>query len=564
MAEYKLKSLKISLPPFRKLKNIEINFADRITLIAGHNGIGKSTILALISNGSGLTEKNYDSYTGRTFQGNLNEIIYIDYETEFAKVENPPKPVLQYSFDGELFEKRCALTKRTIPATKSRKAERHEVRVVPRNVTGEAYTIPSSQVVIGDSSKVPIPTLYLGMTRMLPIGESNQDMIESDIDTTIDPQDAEFINDFVNSVISSNSKILKASGITTQAIKGTSKRSKHPNYEYSSKSISLGQDSLGSIATALASFKKLQREWADYPGGLLVIDEIDAGFHPNAQKRLIKKIASCAKSLKLQVVATTHSLSLIEAIHPENNPVGGNGVSPDKVIYLWDSNNPAVADITLQGIRDDMNLTAPIAPKNTPKTKLKIYLEDAEANVFFQGLLTRSLRRKVKEATGRLLNAIPISVGCNNLQGLQNFDPHFKTVIIVVDGDATVKKQNGKSPENIVKLPAAKSQTGKGLNPEQTIYRFVEDIVNNPDSHKSTYASLLKLNVTSDQLSEHLLKGDFNIEERKSSKAWMRNRLNLINEWNLIGLWLQENEAEVERFESDFLAAAIATDKLNL
>ncbi len=66
MPEYKLVSLKISLHPFRKLKKIEINFSERITLIAGHNGIGKSTILGLVANGSGLTEKTFITYSGRT------------------------------------------------------------------------------------------------------------------------------------------------------------------------------------------------------------------------------------------------------------------------------------------------------------------------------------------------------------------------------------------------------------------------------------------------------------------------------------------------------------------
>jgi len=45
-----VKSLMFGSPPFRKLGNINIEFADRLTLIAGHNGIGKSTILGLIAN----------------------------------------------------------------------------------------------------------------------------------------------------------------------------------------------------------------------------------------------------------------------------------------------------------------------------------------------------------------------------------------------------------------------------------------------------------------------------------------------------------------------------------
>lgn len=561
MAEYKLKSLKINLPPFRKLKEIEIQFSERITLIAGHNGIGKSTILGLIANGSGLTDKTFSSYTGKTFQGNLNEIIYLDYETELENKENPPRPMLKYTFDGEEFEKRCALTKRTIPATKKR-PERLEVRVVPRNMSGEPFTIKSSGVTVGDASKVPIPTIYLGMTRMLPIGESDPELVESDTDTSINAEDAAFISEFVNEIIGVG-QVGTQIEITTQGIKGTSKQSKHPIYAHSPKSISLGQDSLSSIATALASFKRLQRDWVDYPGGLLVIDEIDAGFHPHAQHKLIKNIASCAKKLKLQVVATTHSLSLIEAIHPDANPIGAKGVASDKVIYIWDSNNPSIAELNLKDIRDDMNLTPPKKIKSSPKERLKVYLEDAEAGLFFKTLLTRSLRAKVKKASGRLLNSISISVGCDNMQGLQNFDPHFKTVIIAVDADASVRKQKGYYPKNIVKLPGAKDADGKGLNPEKTIYNFVNEIVSNTESHPEAYDALLKMNVTTDQLNEHFIRGQFDISKRESAKKWMKKRLDLIVEWKLVELWIQDNPGEVERFEKDLIAAAIATDKLN-
>src|SRR5690606_7001709 len=119
-----------------------------------------------------------------------------------------------------------------------------------RNNPSSEYRIPDSDVVIGDSSKVPIPTIYLGMTRMLPIGETDPDLIENIPDTDIHPEDAAFINDFVNRVIGA-SLVDNGNAIITQGIKGTPKRSKHPAYSHSAKTVSLGQDSLSSIATAL-------------------------------------------------------------------------------------------------------------------------------------------------------------------------------------------------------------------------------------------------------------------------------------------------------------------------
>src|SRR5690554_5237893 len=222
MSRFKIKTLDIELPPFRKLKNIKLEFADRITLIAGHNGIGKSTILALIANGSGLTDQTFKTYSGKTFQGNLNEIIHLDYDTEFKQKKDDkelPRPILVYSLDGHDFEKRCALTKRTIPATTKRPA-RLEVRVVPRNSANSDYAVPGTDIVIKSSSKAPLPTIYLGMTRMLPIGESDPELIENAPDEDIHKEDAEFITKFVNDVIGV-SAVNGTKDIVTQAIKGT-------------------------------------------------------------------------------------------------------------------------------------------------------------------------------------------------------------------------------------------------------------------------------------------------------------------------------------------------------
>ncbi|NKQ13510.1 AAA family ATPase [Pseudomonas sp. SST3] len=109
MQKCTLKSLEIEQPPFRKLKNLTVEFAERITLIAGHNGIGKSTILALVANGSGLTSKTFSSYTGKLFRGLLNEIIHIDYEKEFLhhqEQETLSKPCIRVRYKWGAFPKK--------------------------------------------------------------------------------------------------------------------------------------------------------------------------------------------------------------------------------------------------------------------------------------------------------------------------------------------------------------------------------------------------------------------------------------------------------------------------
>lgn len=84
----KVKSIEFTEPPFRRLSNLKINFADRITLIAGHNGIGKTSILGFVSNTFGFSDiklSKYKSYFGDPFYANIEQILYISLN-EILKV----------------------------------------------------------------------------------------------------------------------------------------------------------------------------------------------------------------------------------------------------------------------------------------------------------------------------------------------------------------------------------------------------------------------------------------------------------------------------------------------
>ena len=52
-------------------------------------------------------------------------------------------------------------------------------------------------------------------------------------------------------------------------------------------------------------------------GSLVLIDEIELGLHEDAQSKLIKEIKNICKSRKIQIICTSHSLSIIDSIPPE-------------------------------------------------------------------------------------------------------------------------------------------------------------------------------------------------------------------------------------------------------
>lgn len=559
MTSIKLKSLRFDDPAFRKLNNIRIDFADRITLIAGHNGIGKSTILGLVSNGSGLSEADHKSYFNRTYQGNLSDIIHLDYKSELVEVQSSgrdlPTPFIDYEINGEVLTKSSTLTRRT-------SVER--VRVVVRNYPTGDFTSSKGSISVGADAKVPLPTIYLGMSRMIPVGESNPLWVKNSADKKIDSEDAIFIRDIVDKVIELDENARLSDAITTSAIQGTKKTAKHPDYPYSSSCVSLGQDSLSAIATALASFNKLKRDMGEeYPGGLFVIDELDAGFHPHAQTSLMTALSTAARSLKLQVIATTHSLFLIESIHPESFPKR-KGKALDAVIYLTDSSSPRNAvDYSLADIQNDMSLTIQQKPRREKTRELKVYLEDEEAAFFLKRLLTPSLRAKVRQRTKANLKIIPLSMGCDNLNSLPKHDEHFKTVLIALDADSSIKGKAADT-QNIIKLPGGKDSAKKGISPERTLYKFLKHLAYEKSGFPAARAELVKNKVTSDFLKKYLVGGTVDMDDRVTAKNWMSKRFKQLTNWDIVGLWMLEHPAEVSEFEQDLLTAAEITAKATI
>lgn len=351
---------------FRKLKSITIPISRRITIIAGHNGIGKSTILALAAHPSGLTgrtvkghtldydKKSNNSYFEKTYQANFNEIIHLDYNKDYKEKKESKslsEPEIHYLInDNEIVVKACRLAERRDEIDNTIKV----ARVVARTTSPAASKFLSTdgKYVVGDSGKVPLPTIYLGLTRILPLGEAERGTTISNL-KTMHKDDAQLIADFMNGCITGLGA--KADSISQHKIKNTGKHSAQPEYDYNARCVSVGQDSLGSIALSLASFQKLKREWPGYPGGLLIIDELDAGLHPHAIKNLVELLKSYSSKLNLQLIATTHSPKLIELIHPDSN--SKNKSNLDSIAYIRDPLNPSLFEnASLESILLDMDV----------------------------------------------------------------------------------------------------------------------------------------------------------------------------------------------------------------
>ena len=545
----KITQIKFGNPPFRMLKNLEISIASRITVIAGHNGIGKSTILGLIANGSEIKKNQGTTLFNLAFQAQFHELFYLDEKDYITDRTTKPSFELVYSQEGlEDMVKTCNVSQHTEKEVSGSKVIiKKRLKIVPRGQQ-EGWEV-------GPSAKVNIPTLYLSMSRMLPIGDQQSSLSASVVNRMSD-EDKIYIEDKFKRII--DHKIVNSGSVTKHELRGTTKRSLVPEFEHSTKTISLGQDSLSSIITAFASFNKLKREHpTEYKGGILLIDEIDAGFHPRAQVKLVKLIKEEAKSLQLQVIITSHSLTVIQEVFKISDTTARSGRNIDTVVYIQDVLRPSLmSEPTYPKVKDDMLSRLPAPEAELPK--IKIYFEDEEAKWFFEQIIKFEQIDLKKEYNYDFI-LVAAKLGCSNLKALFNVDDYFKTVIIIFDNDVLSKSTDRllvEANSNLIVLPAqieTESCLASERTPEFQIYKLIskllEDVENaiwsslpqgyNLESIKDNFIDPFPMNSGEDQ------------KLRELRKDWFKRGKIHFEQLELIKYFCSQNQVLVNHFISD-------------
>lgn len=594
ISKAKVKSIDFTDPPFRRLSNLKINFSDRITLIAGHNGIGKTSILGFISNTFGFASPEltkYKSYFGDSFSTNIEQILYISLD-EIPKIAQKLQqvPYVTGIVGGDAIIKRCRLTKRgkykrarvvsntfhiesnvpddyqfnfkallktsndTIGSSLNLFSENSSIKEEDEEVTDAEDNhelMPNGHP--GADAKIALPTIFLGLKRISSIGEAGDNEIISR-SQTMAPEDLAYYNSFINKIITNQ----RTNENTTQlGIKSYKKKSIQPGYDdHEALAISIGQDSLGGIATAVASFHKLMREMGDeYPGGLLIIDELDVGFHPTAIQRLAAELKSAARKLKIQIIATTHSPQLIQSIYPEEHN------KSDSVVYLVDPRKPRIAeDSSLQAILDDMSSIATLKNVNVQKHNLCIYFEDPQGVDFCSKLISQQEKNKLSKDNAVKITYIPLGVGGSNLLKLPGNDPIFLDRVLVVDADTTIP-QKIKEQGNAVKFPCPKGASGTDRSPENIIINFLKRMIS--ETTGDAYDAMMELDIKNPDASK-IETTFFSIPvtaDRDSTKKWWEaNRENIFT-WKVIEVWAKYHPRVTQQFKDDFTEAVANTAK---
>ena len=547
----------------------------------------------MIANCSGLS-KGEKSFFGKVFQSNFQEAFHLDYFQDYDKYHingtkkaDTPKVTVQYHVetnqDGSFIElnKICAVSIQK-HAIKERLYKNHMIkvpedkhidpnhsldledfdnnslssssepliniwrlRIIPR--TQQLPNTPEIEVLdekLKGAGKMPIPTLYLGMSRMTPIGEFDAELIDKKTIRKMNGEDKNFIVNSFKDVLYFDES---GNEITAHSFSSSKKSSYLPSFPYHSFTVSLGQDSLSSIVTALASFNYLKRTSPQtYSGGILVIDEVDAGLHPRAQEKLINLLHTQARKLNLQIILTTHSLTVIKTILSKNEHPGEK---VNNVVYLQDSNFPRIMENpTYTKIKNDMLVLAPLEDK--PET-IKLYFEDDEALFFFKQILKYKNIIHDKDYFGKELELISLSVGCNILLDLHKGDSYFQSVILIPDNDVFSSESNRKTIEenpNICPLPNDSTFTDNTRhterNPEMILYRFLQRKL---EGHNDNFWKQMPGAYTSDYVRDRVMTLTSN-SNRDENKKWFQDNVNFIEKSGIIEKWCGENEKQVDMF----------------
>lgn len=449
------------LKKFRSFNEVRIPLGRKMTVISGVNGVGKSNIISLISSGSGVSRK---SALGSNFQPEFSDFFIIDVNENYQDYK------LYMSYVEESGE--FALAKRL--SFKDDTATNRGIRIIPRttNEYSEGINITEAQLIAkekygsGGAARVLIPTIYLSLSRLYPLGEKKSPAKVNTI-TKRSPyaqqEVMEKYREWYNHLIPGS--IQENAAVTVIEKKVSSRDSLHMDIDNTpTLSQSIGQDNVGNIVSALVDIYRLSKD-DNYCGAILCIDEIEVSLHPDTQIRLLSLLETLTGELKIQVMVSTHSLTILkECLKKEER----DDVDY-RVIYL---KNPSLPYVTERKSYDLLKADM-FGSFDYRKIRARMYFEDNVGKQIFESLIEayRSILGKVKsDEEGKVLrnpgnnyrainkeiagmakvleyydnlNVVVTHLGCDELINISEADAaFFKRIIFMLDGDARIKGRN--------------------------------------------------------------------------------------------------------------------------
>lgn len=435
-----MKISKVHIEKFRGFKNQEFEVGSLLTAIAGQNGTQKSTLLGILTQPFSLSSK-HPMYSEKPLCGGTYRSAFSDKFRLSPTFDLPGEHEWTLYFDDST-DYSVKSVRRTGKGVKTFLRFSHSEKK-----KGEGY--------------IALPVIFLSLKRLIPTAEeatvkTNDDLLKED--------EVNLFKQLHNKILITNTPITSATNIVSAY-----KNSLGVNTTiYDWNQNSMGQDNLAKILLALFSFKRLKEKYPnDYKGGILAIDEVDATMYPASQVELLKVLRKFASELKIQIIFTTHSLTLLRQLDELRQEVERRTETKNqvKMIYLKKMDNDVLVkgDVGYDDIYLDLNVLAQGPDK---KRKITTYVEDQEAREFLKAILKSKFSQ---------LDVAKTTLSCSTLielvvRKVPAFNVPF--ALVVVDGDVLKKneqkRQYGRT-NNILVLPGNDS-------PERVVAKFLNQL----------------------------------------------------------------------------------------
>lgn len=507
-----MKITKISIKKFRGFENVEFELGSHLTVIAGQNGTQKTTLLGLLTQPFTITDKSNPMYEEKPLCGGYFKSGFSDkfkISKNFDKV-GEHEWTLFFNDEGE-----PSYTVESIYRDKKTGTIRFWQK--GKKAKGSGY--------------IQLPVIYLSLKRLLPIGEDEKLNESKTIELTND--EFEFYQKWHNKILiltRDEDKITSSNYLSS-----TDKQTLGANTSYYDwQGNSAGQDNIGKILLAILSFKRLKEKYDNkYRGGILAIDELDTAFYPGSQIKLLEALNSFSAKFDIQIIFTTHSLTLLEESSKYQSDI--HRKEQIKLMYLKKEDKKVIVkdDINYAYIKNHLNRTLAGKPV---LTKIDVYTEDKEGAIFAKSLLGR-------KRTQYLNFRDKIKLGCGNLIQLASSDVPsfvFPNSIIVLDGDVE-QLSRAKKIKNILILPTKKS-------PEQIISKFLNELPASDPLWGSIDETFEHENCFMDYTNVEIQK------DREKAKKWFNSHLKIwgINACKVLNPWKNLNKKLVDEFCANF------------
>lgn len=374
----------------RGLSAFSIEFEYPITAIAGRNGSGKSTILALAScafhnksTGFKLPRRKQTYYT------------FADFFVQHSEDVPPEGIQIYYGIAHDKWTKSDDRPKGAGVA--------YQVRRKKKGGKWNDY-----------GTRIKRDVVFLGIERIVPHIEKSQSKSYSR--SFLQSEDSGWelkVKDAVGKILGKKYdefRYVIHSKYRLPIVTASGKK-------YSGFNMGAGENAL---------FEVLSVMYAVSEGALVIIDEVELGLHAEAQKKFLKVIKSICKERSLQVICTTHSREVFSQL-PNDARLFVENVNGNSIIT--------------QGISSDYAFSK-LSSENSQE--LRIFVEDRVAKAILLSILPSSIRARVSlEVIG---SASALSRQISAVYNRENKD----RFVVIFDGDQ--RKRENKNLEHAVSM----------------------------------------------------------------------------------------------------------------